>query len=86
MMFRLSAIALLVFLASTFGPSQVGNAVRVTAIEKELSLRFLSLMRSVQCPRSILCAISTWIGFPLRRSFFVRTCVNKIEAIYEKCR
>ena len=44
MMFRLSAIALLVFLASTFMPSQVGNAVRVTAIEKELSLRFLSLM------------------------------------------
>ena len=45
-MFRLSAIALLVFFASTFGPSQVGNAVRVTAaaIEKELSLRFLSLM------------------------------------------
>ena len=43
MMFRLSAIALLVFLASTFGPSQVGNAVRVTPIEKELSLRFFSL-------------------------------------------
>ena len=42
MMFRLSAIALLVFLTSTFGPSQVGNAVRVTAIEKELSLRFFS--------------------------------------------
>ena len=40
MMFRLSAIALLVFFASTFGPSQVSNAVRVTAIEKELSLRF----------------------------------------------
>ena len=43
MMFRLSAIALLVFFASTFGPSQVGNAVRVIAIEKELSLRFFSL-------------------------------------------
>ena len=43
MMFSLSAIALLVFLTSTFGPSQVGNAVRVTAIEKELSLRFFSL-------------------------------------------
>ena len=43
MMFRLSGIALLVFLTSTFGPSQVGNAVRVTAIEKELSLRFFSL-------------------------------------------
>ena len=43
MMFRLSAIALLVFFASTFGPSQVGNAVRVTAIEKELLLRFFSL-------------------------------------------
>ena len=43
MMFRLSAIALLVFFASTFGPSQVGNAVRVTPIEKELSLRFFSL-------------------------------------------
>ena len=49
MMFRLSAIALLVFFASTFGPSQVGNAVRVIAIEKELLLRFLSLMQSVQC-------------------------------------
>ena len=43
MMFRLSAIALLVFFASTFGTSQVGNAVRVTPIEKELSLRFFSL-------------------------------------------
>ena len=43
MMLRLSAIALLVFFASTFGPSQVGNAVRVTPIEKELSLRFFSL-------------------------------------------
>ena len=43
MMFHLSAIPLLVFFASTFGPSQVGNAVRVTAIEKELSLRFFSL-------------------------------------------
>ena len=43
MMFRLTAIALLVFLTSTFGPSQVGNAVRVTAIVKELSLRFFSL-------------------------------------------
>ena len=43
MMFRLSAIALLVFLASTFRPSQVGNAVIVIAIEKELSLRFFSL-------------------------------------------
>ena len=43
MMLRLSAIALLVFFASTFGPSQVGNAVRVIAIEKELSLRFFSL-------------------------------------------
>ena len=44
MMFRLTAIALLVFFANTFGPSQVGNAVRVIPIEKELSLRFLSLM------------------------------------------
>ena len=43
MMFRLSAIALLVFFASTFGTSQVGNAVRVTAIEKKLLLRFFSL-------------------------------------------
>ena len=43
MTFRLTAIALLVFFASTFGPSQVGNAVRVTPIEKELSLRFFSL-------------------------------------------
>ena len=43
MMFHLSAIPLLVFFASTFGPSQVGNVVRVTAIEKELSLRFFSL-------------------------------------------
>ena len=43
MMFRLSAIALLVFFASSFGPSQVGNAVRVTAIEKELLIRFFSL-------------------------------------------
>ena len=43
MMFRLTAIALLVFFASTFGPSQVGNAVRVTPIEKELLLRFFSL-------------------------------------------
>ena len=43
MMFRLSAIALLVFLASTFGPSQVVKAVIVIAIEKELSLRFFSL-------------------------------------------
>ena len=51
-MFRLSAIALFDFFASTFGPSQVGNAVRVTAIEKELSLRFLSLMQGVHCPRS----------------------------------
>ena len=37
MMFRLSAIALLVSLASTFGPSQVGNAVIVIAIEKDFS-------------------------------------------------
>ena len=44
MVFRLSAIAFLVFFTSTFGPSQVGNAVIVTAIEKELPLRFLSLM------------------------------------------
>ena len=43
MMFRLTAIALLVFFASTFGPSPVVNAVRVIAIEKELSLRFFSL-------------------------------------------
>ena len=43
MMFRLTAIALLVFFASTFRPSQVGNAVIVIAIEKELSLRFFSL-------------------------------------------
>ena len=43
MMFRLTAIALLVFFANTFGPSQVGNAVRVIAIEKELFLRFFSL-------------------------------------------
>ena len=42
MMFRLTAIALLVFFASTFGPSQVGKAIIVTAIEKELSLRFFS--------------------------------------------
>ena len=43
MMFRLSAIAFLVFFASTLEPSQVGNAVRVTSIEKlkELLLRFL---------------------------------------------
>ena len=43
MMFRLTAIALLVFFASTFRPSQVGNAVIVIAIEKEVSLRFFSL-------------------------------------------
>ena len=43
MMFRLTAIALLVFFASTFGPSPVVNAVRVIATEKELSLRFFSL-------------------------------------------
>ena len=40
MTFRLTAIALLVFFASTFGPSQVGNVVRVIAVEKEVSLRF----------------------------------------------
>ena len=84
MMFRLSAIALLVFFASTFGPSQVGNAVRVTAIEKELSLRFLSLMQSVQCPRSIVCLIPTWSGFLLSRNFF-RACA-RTEAMNEKCR
>ena len=70
MMFRLTAIALLVFFASTFGPSQVGNAVRVTAIEKELLLSFLLLMQSVQYPRSILCLIPSWSGFPLTRNFF----------------
>ena len=43
MIFRLTAIALLVFFASIFGQSQVGNAVRVIAIVKELSLRFFSL-------------------------------------------
>ena len=84
MMFRLSAIALLVFLASTFGPSQVGNAVKVIAIEKELSLRFLSLIQSVQCPRSILCLIPTWSGFPLSRTFF--RAYGRTEAMYEKCR
>ena len=70
MMFRLSTIALLVFLTSTFGPSQVGNAVRVTAIEKELLLSFLLLMQSVQYPRSILCLIPSWSGFPLTRNCF----------------
>ena len=84
MMFRLSAIALLVFLTSAFGPSQVGNAVRVTAIEKELLLRFLSLMQSVQCPRSIVCLIPTWSGFLLSRNFF-RACA-RTEAMDEKCR
>ena len=43
MMFRLTAIALLVFFASAFRPSPVVNAVRVIAIVKELSLRFFSL-------------------------------------------
>ena len=43
MMLSLSAIALLVFFASTFTPSQVGNAVIVIAVEKELLLRFFSL-------------------------------------------
>ena len=43
MMFRLTAIALLVFFASALRPSPAVNAVRVVAIEKELSLRFFSL-------------------------------------------
>ena len=84
MMFRLSAIAFLVFFASTLEPSQVGNAVRVTAIEKELLLRILSLMQSVQCPRSIVCLIPTWSGFLLSRNFF-RACA-RTEAMNEKCR
>ena len=81
MMFRLTAIALLVFLTSAFGPSQVGNAVRVIAIEKELSLRFLSLMLSVQCPRSILCLIPSWSGFPLSRNFFRANARSDVRPI-----
>ena len=83
MMFRLSEIALLVFLASTFGPSQVGNAVRVTAIEKELSLRFLSLMQ--KCTGVFYALFPLGVDFHCRVIFFVRTRVNKIEAMYEKC-